>query len=196
MNNLPRNLVQAIGDLNRTYEKIFSIAKILNEKNLNVFNSLTVIEKAVQEYKEAEREVKARGYKSLACAIYGLKRQTTYHNVPQDMTIAPRHWRRDAHVEIVYFWKDGVEKSKTVTKAGVDAVTAQKNLTRILPILDDVLEGADTEYVQEVRNAFLELSYSDFVTALFDALASERMETIVPVNKPHIIEAHPNHVPS
>ncbi len=137
-------------------------------------NAIKAVEKTLKEHSAAKNIVKESGYKSLPYALYALNKTHRHKNVPLDMTVAPAHWITERKTSQEFYWKDGKRLSKSVIVPEVTAVQAQRLLRPLLPLLNELLEDADCEFINSVRKSFLDVSYKTFSKALLEALAEER----------------------
>ncbi|MDC0320040.1 hypothetical protein OAL34_02770 [Synechococcus sp. AH-551-G03] len=119
--------------------------------NAGLVNSVAFLERKLAELEEAEQKVRQLGYQSLNAAIYGLSKQNRYPNVPQDIHQVPNHWVTPRRVEKQCVWKSGKQVEKVHTVAAVTAQQARRKHNDLLPYLNKLLEGADAEFVNSVR---------------------------------------------
>ena len=139
--------------------------------NAGLVNSVAFLERKLAELEEAEQKVRELGYKSLNAALYGLSKQNRYPNVPADLQHVPEHWVKEQTFKSVLF--EG--KRRTVTVPAVTATQARQKLNKLLPYLNELLEGADTQYVNEVREDFTnpKTMFDDFAENVHRNLAED-----------------------
>ena len=149
--NLQPGLLKALNaqsDLNTKLEEL-ALRHGVNT-NGGLVNTLAALERKLADLEEAEQKVRELGYKSLNAALYGLSKQNRYPNVPADLQVVPDHWVKEKtwkRVE-VQPWE-----FKTVVDPAVTATQARQKLNKLLPYLDDLLRGADDDFVNQVRTA-------------------------------------------
>ena len=116
--------------------------------NGGLVNTLAALERKLADLEEAEQKVRELGYKSLNAALYGLSKQNRYPNVPADLQVVPDHWVKEKT------WKR-VEvrpwEFKTVVDPAVTATQARQKLNKLLPYLNELLHGADADFMNQVR---------------------------------------------
>ena len=139
--------------------------------NAGLVNSVAFLERKLAELEEAEQKVRELGYKSLNAALYGLSKQNRYPNVPTDLQHVPEHWVKAKTFKTVWY----AGKSKLVSVPAVTATQARQKLNGLLPYLDDLLRGADADFVNQVRERMNDKDYDidDFAKDVHGCLADE-----------------------
>ena len=143
--------------------------------NAGLVNSVAFLERKLAELEEAEEKVRELGYKSLNAAFYGLSKQNRYPNVPADLQVVPDHWVTPRRVEKELVWKNSRRVERTYTVPAVTAPQARRKLNDLLPYLNQVLEGADADYLNSVRAAHLdpECTFDDFAASVHSNVAED-----------------------
>ena len=166
--NLPKSLLNALSAQSELNTKLEELAERHGvNTNGGLVNTLSALERKLADLEEAEQKVRELGYKSLNAALYGLSKQNRYPNVPADLQHVPEHWVYAPRTEKEYVWKNSKRFEKVYRVAGVTATKARQKLNGLLPYLNDLLEGADVEFVNSVREnhrdpevTFEEFSYN------------------------------------
>ena len=138
------------------------------EKGLNVCNAILTIRKNVDAYLDLKKEAEELGT-TLANAVKAYRmRNKVEFEIPALFRVAPAHWVKDGGMETrtyAYGWKERHYKTAEVT-----ALTAQRRLEKLWPLIATVLEafGDDTHYVASMEKVYKEDSYADFSESLLE----------------------------
>lgn len=167
---------QAFKDLEKAEnlaEELNRLALLLGTRpdGLNTANAQRAVSKAVEELVEARQQAEDNGYRSLAVALKALGQKTPDLQLPLWAQFAPAHWINETSLEIVEHWR----KSKLYKKKAVTPIQAQKQLDGVkkwIKLVLDELEGRPDQQ-ENVKEAFMSLSYEDFFDRLLSFLRDD-----------------------
>jgi len=179
----PKHYRQAFKDLEKAEnlaEELNRLALLLGVSpgGLNTPNAQRAVSKAVVELVEARQQAKDNGYSSLAVALKALGQKTPDLQLPLWAQFAPAHWTKEASVETIYYWKNGRRVYAPKRNPAVTAVQAQRQLDGVkkwIKLVLDELEGRPDQQ-ENVKEAFMTLSYEDFFDRLLSFLRDDPYE--------------------
>lgn len=174
--NLPKDLLRGLQQQSDLVTRVEELAQRHGcNSNAGVSNSVAFLERKLAELEEAEQKVRQLGYKSLSAALYGLSKQNKFPNVPTDLQQVPQHWVYASSVKKETVWKNSKQVEKVYKVPGVTATQARQKLNGLLPYLDQLLEGANAEYVNSVRENHrdVEVTFDEFAHNCHSNLAEE-----------------------
>lgn len=138
-------------------------------------NAISFIAKKLLEAQELEEIAKDLGYKSAKYALYGVRKRNRFPNVPEDLQHAPDHWIHGIKIEKLYTFKNSKQIEKQFKIPACTALQARKKLNSLLPYLNQLLQDADSEFIDQVRQFFCDPGndFEDFSKAVFGNLADQ-----------------------
>jgi hypothetical protein len=138
-------------------------------------NAVAFIAKKLSEHEELEETAKELGYKSAKYALYGARKKNRFPNVPEDLQHVPDHWVHGTKIERVYTFKNSKQVEKQFKIPACTALQAKKKLNSLLPYVNQLLQGADGEFVEQVKQFFRdpENDFEDFSGAVLGNLAEQ-----------------------
>jgi hypothetical protein len=157
-------------------ESIENLAKLHGaSEHATGSNSISFIAKKLFEYQELEEIAKDLGYKSAKYALYGARKRNRFPNVPEDLQHAPDHWIHGTKIEKLYTFKNSKQIEKQFKIPACTALQARKKLNSLLPYLNQLLQDADNEFIDQVRQFFRDPGndFEDFSKAVFGNLAEQ-----------------------
>lgn len=170
------NLFRELEKLCELIESIENLAKLHGaSEHAAGANAVAFIAKKLTEHQKLEETAKELGYKSAKYALYGVRKKNRFSNVPEDLQHVPDHWVHGTKIEKVYTFKNSKQIEKQFKIPACTALQARKKLNSLLPYVNQLLQDADSEFIEQVRQFFHDPAndFEDFSGAVFGNLAEQ-----------------------
>jgi hypothetical protein len=178
-------------------EKLESLLTHIQEitGTTRVDQAVSVIESTRRDLEASRAEIQelceAAGVAHKGCLLQKLRAMKSNQNLllPDWCEFYPPHWVREVKVERT---EVSYNTWRIVTTPSVTPHQAQKMLIRIQPLLSRCLFEIREEDEVEVKKAFFNLTYEDFLEELFDCLREGTSATTMEIEKEELVESFHN----